>query len=113
MTLTAMRPDGGLAKGREVSLLSVAQASALISSLSASPDWVEPRLRPKPDPSPTSRPAEKRVADSRHPSRLSPGKPKHRNQPLHLFELGIACNDCGRLLQRQGDGVRIGQGDAM
>jgi len=34
MTLTAMRPDRGFAKGREVSLLSVAQASSLISALS-------------------------------------------------------------------------------
>jgi hypothetical protein len=33
MTLTAMRPDLGVSKGREVSLLSVAQASALISAL--------------------------------------------------------------------------------
>ena len=33
MTLTAMRPDLGLSKGREVSLLSVAQASSLISAL--------------------------------------------------------------------------------
>jgi len=32
MTFTAIRPDLGLAKGREVSLLSVAQASSLISS---------------------------------------------------------------------------------
>ena len=34
ITLTAMRPDLGLSKGREVSLLSVAQASSLISALS-------------------------------------------------------------------------------
>jgi len=33
MTLTAMRPERGLEKGREVSLLSVAQASSLISAL--------------------------------------------------------------------------------
>jgi hypothetical protein len=33
MTLTAMRPDFGLANGREVSLLRVAQASSLISAL--------------------------------------------------------------------------------
>jgi hypothetical protein len=31
MTFTAMRPDLGLSKGREVSLFSVAQASSLIS----------------------------------------------------------------------------------
>ena len=34
MTFTAMRPDFGLAKGRDVSLLRVAQASALISAFS-------------------------------------------------------------------------------
>ena len=33
MTLTAMRPERGLEKGREVSLLSVAQASSLILAL--------------------------------------------------------------------------------
>ena len=33
MTLTAMRPDSGRGKGREVSLFSVSQASALISRL--------------------------------------------------------------------------------
>ena len=33
MTLTAMRPDEGRSKGREVSLLSVDQASSLISAL--------------------------------------------------------------------------------
>ena len=33
MTFTAMRPDFGLSKGREVSLFSVAQASSLISAL--------------------------------------------------------------------------------
>ena len=32
MTFTAMRPDLGLSKGREVSLFSVAQASSLISA---------------------------------------------------------------------------------
>ena len=34
MTLTAMRPEAGLSKEREVSLLRVSQASALISALS-------------------------------------------------------------------------------
>src|SRR4029077_3585250 len=34
MTFTAMRPDAGLSNGRDVSLLSVAQASALISAFS-------------------------------------------------------------------------------
>ena len=34
MTLTAMRPDEGRLKGREVSLLSVDQASSLISAFS-------------------------------------------------------------------------------
>ena len=34
ITFTAMRPDFGLSNGREVSLLSVAQASALISAFS-------------------------------------------------------------------------------
>ena len=34
MTLTAIRPDSGLAKGREVSLWRVSQASWLISALS-------------------------------------------------------------------------------
>ena len=34
MTFTAMRPDFGLSNGRDVSLWSVAQASALISALS-------------------------------------------------------------------------------
>jgi len=34
MTLTAIRPDPGLVNGRDVSLLRVAQASALISALS-------------------------------------------------------------------------------
>ena len=34
MTLTAMRPEAGLGKGREVSLFSVAQASRSISALS-------------------------------------------------------------------------------
>ena len=34
MTFTAIRPDFGLSKGREVSLFSVAQASALISAFS-------------------------------------------------------------------------------
>ena len=34
MTLTAIRPFGGLSKGREVSLLSVAQASGSISAFS-------------------------------------------------------------------------------
>ena len=34
MTLTAMRPESGLSNGREVSLWSVAQASASISALS-------------------------------------------------------------------------------
>ena len=34
MTFTAMRPDLGLSNGREVSLLSVAQASSLISAFS-------------------------------------------------------------------------------
>ena len=34
ITLTAIRPDCGLAKGREVSLCKVAQASSLISALS-------------------------------------------------------------------------------
>ena len=33
MTLTAMRPDPGLGKGRDVSLWSVAHASASISAL--------------------------------------------------------------------------------
>jgi len=33
MTFTAMRPDLGLSNAREVSLLSVAQASPLISAL--------------------------------------------------------------------------------
>ena len=33
MTFTAMRPDLGLSKAREVSLLRVAQASSLISAL--------------------------------------------------------------------------------
>ena len=33
MTLTAMRPDLGLSKGLEVSLLRLSQASALISAL--------------------------------------------------------------------------------
>ena len=33
MTFTAMRPDFGFSNGREVSLFSVAQASALISAL--------------------------------------------------------------------------------
>ena len=33
MTMTAMRPDWGLGKGREVSLWSVAQASGSISAL--------------------------------------------------------------------------------
>jgi hypothetical protein len=33
ITLTAMRPDAGFAKGREVSLFNVAQASSLISAL--------------------------------------------------------------------------------
>ena len=33
MTLTAMRPERGLENGHEVSLLSVAQASSLISAL--------------------------------------------------------------------------------
>ena len=33
ITFTAMRPDLGLSKGREVSLFSVAQASSLISAL--------------------------------------------------------------------------------
>ena len=33
MTFTAMRPDFGLSKAREVSLFSVAQASSLISAL--------------------------------------------------------------------------------
>src|SRR5690606_30215811 len=33
MTLTAMRPDLGFSKGREVSLFKVAQASSLISAL--------------------------------------------------------------------------------
>ena len=32
MAFTAIRPDFGLSKGREVSLLSVAQASSLISA---------------------------------------------------------------------------------
>ena len=32
MTLTAMRPDLGLGKGREVSLLRLAQASSSISA---------------------------------------------------------------------------------
>jgi hypothetical protein len=35
MTFTAMRPDAGLSKGREVSLFSVAQAS----SSSSAPIW--------------------------------------------------------------------------
>jgi hypothetical protein len=35
MTLTAIRPDFGFAKGRDVSLCSVAQASSSISALSA------------------------------------------------------------------------------
>ena len=34
MTFTAIRPDFGFAKGRDVSLWSVAQASALISAFS-------------------------------------------------------------------------------
>ena len=34
MTLTAMRPEAGLGKGREVSLFSVAQASRSISAFS-------------------------------------------------------------------------------
>lgn len=34
MTLTAMRPDFGLSNGREVSLCSDSQASALISAFS-------------------------------------------------------------------------------
>ena len=34
MTFTAIRPDFGLSNGRDVSLLSVAQASSLISALS-------------------------------------------------------------------------------
>ena len=34
ITLTAIRPDSGLSKGREVSLFSVAHASASISALS-------------------------------------------------------------------------------
>ena len=34
MTFTAMRPDSGLSKGREVSLCSVSHASSLISALS-------------------------------------------------------------------------------
>ena len=34
MTLTAIRPDVGRAKGRETSLLKVSQASWLISALS-------------------------------------------------------------------------------
>jgi len=34
ITFTAIRPDFGLSKGREVSLLSVAQASSLISAFS-------------------------------------------------------------------------------
>ena len=33
MTLTAIRPEAGLGKGREVSLFSVAQAASLISAL--------------------------------------------------------------------------------
>ncbi|MDP2822339.1 MAG: hypothetical protein Q8O52_06630 [Sulfuritalea sp.] len=34
MTFTAIRPEVGLSKGREVSLFSEAQASSLISALS-------------------------------------------------------------------------------
>ena len=34
MTFTAIRPDTGFGNGREVSLCSVAQASALISAFS-------------------------------------------------------------------------------
>ena len=34
MTFTAMRPDSGLSKGREVSLCRVSHASSLISALS-------------------------------------------------------------------------------
>ena len=34
MTFTAMRPDSGLLKGRDVSLFSVAQASSLTSAFS-------------------------------------------------------------------------------
>jgi hypothetical protein len=34
MTFTAIRPEAGLSNGREVSLFSVSQASALISALS-------------------------------------------------------------------------------
>ena len=33
MTLTAMRPEEGRSKGRDISLLSVDQASSLISAL--------------------------------------------------------------------------------
>ena len=34
MTFTAMRPDSGLSKGRDVSLCSVSHACSLISALS-------------------------------------------------------------------------------
>ena len=44
MTLTAMRPQEGLSKGREVSLLSVSQASLLISALRAVKIGAEPEI---------------------------------------------------------------------
>ena len=45
MTLTAIRPDLGLSNGREVSLLSVAQASSLISEGESFSGATEPRAR--------------------------------------------------------------------
>lgn len=47
MTFTAMRPDLGLSKGREVSLFSMAQTSSLISALRMVLSALEGSFAPK------------------------------------------------------------------